>query len=592
MRLRPLVAACFLLGLSACGRDEGPLTPLDYVPADTPYVMGAIDPPPADFSERWLEAAAPAMDLYRDLLNKSIAEFEAKVQAAAPPESEVPVEEGEADEDEAQAVSDAEQEAEQARALLKVLKAFAAELEGRDARQLMDAWGLSLTPRSALYGIDLVPVMRVELAEADKFRAGVERVSSAAGHSLMQSRIGELDYWYFDPPDAEVPLRVIVALQNKQLVATLTPRDADEGVLRRLLGLDLPERSLLEAESLQDLNKRLGFVPYGSGYLDHARIFELLAQPMSPTQSAFLQAMKAQPEPLSEACLDEGRALTRAWPRTVLGYTRFDASGYTMRAVVEAPQTVMADLKTTLAPTPGLLEAASALASFSLAIKVDALPPLASKWAAAVAAQPWTCEALAPMNEAFAQLGQGLQNPAVYAVGPTANSVHVMLSKLELPTDEDGTPEFEGSLLIGSPNPQGLVAMARNFVPQLAEFRLETDAAPVALPTLPDAPVEMPMFGAASAQALGIAFGESAAARLPQQLKVDAGSAQPLIQFSYDGAFYGRMMKQVMERAETDPDAPDMSAMFEFYEQVLGRVDGQLLFTDQGIEFVSSADMP
>lgn len=586
MRLRPLVAACLLLGLSACGRDQGPLTPLDYVPADTPYVMGAIEPPPGALSEHWLETWAPLMDLQRELLAKSIAEFEAKTQAAAQLESES--EDAEAGEDDA---ADAEQKAEQARALLKVLKAFAAELEGRDARQLVDAWGLSLTPRSAIYGIDLVPVMRVELADAAKFRASVERVSSAAGHSLQQARIGELDYWYFDPPDAEVPLRAILALQDNQLVATLTPREADEGVLRRLLGLELPERSLSEAETLEALNKRLGFVPYGSGYFDHARTFELLAQPMSPTQAAFLKAMEVEPEPLSEACLAEGRALTRAWPRTVLGYTRFDASGYSMRAIVEAPQTVMSDLKTTLAPTPGLADAASALASFSLAIKVDALPPLASKWAAAVAAKPWTCEALAPMNEAFAQLGQGLQNPAVYAVGPTANSLHVMLSKLELPTDEDGTPEFEGSLLIGSPNPQGLVAMARNFVPQLAEFRLETDAAPVALPTLPDAPVEMPMFGAASAQALGIAFGESAAARLPQQLKVDAGSTQPLIQFSYDGAFYGRMMKQVMERAEQDPDAPDMSAMFDLYEKMLGRVEGRLLFTDQGIEFVSSAEM-
>jgi len=433
--------------------------------------------------------------------------------------------------------------------------------------------------------------MRVELADAGKFRASVERVSEAAGHSLQQARIGELDYWYFDPPDAEVKLRAIVALHGQQLVATVAPRDADDSVLRRLLGLDLPDRSLLQAETLQDLNRRLGFVPFGTGYLDHARTFELLAQPMSPTQSAFLKAMKLQPEPLSEVCLAEGRALTRSWPRTVLGYTRFDASGYSMRAIVEAPSAVMADLKTTLAPTPGLADAASALASFSIALKVDALPALASKWAAAVAAQPWTCDALVPMNEGFAQLGQSLQNPAVYAVGPTANSVHVMLSKLELPADEDGTPKFEGSLLIGSPNPQGLVAMARNFVPQLAEFRLETDAAPVALPALPDAPVELPMFGAASAQALGIAIGEAAAADLPRQLKVDASAPQPLIQFSYDGAFYGRMMKQVMERAETDPNAPDMSAMFNLYEKMLGRVDGRLQFTDQGIEFVSSAEM-
>jgi hypothetical protein len=563
--------------------------------------MGAIEAPPAALTERWLESAAPAMDVYRDLMKTAIADLERQAAAAADApaadpaaaadEDEVDSDAGDSSEDLA-SHGDAAEKAERARAMLPLLRAFAAELEGRDARQLMEAWGLSLAPRSAIYGIDLVPVLRMELADPAKFRAGVERVAAAAGQTLPQARLGELDYWYYDAPDEAAPLRVVFALQGDQLVATLTPRGADEDVLRRLLGLELPKRNLLEAKHLQNINSRLGLVPYGSGYLDHARIFELLAKPMSPTQAAFLKAFKLEPEPMSEVCLGEGRALAQAWPRSVVGYTRFDANGYAMRAVLEAPATVMSDLRTTLAPTPGLAEAGSALASFSIALKVDALPPLASKWASAVAAKPWACEALQPLNEGFAQLGQGLQNPAVYAIGPSANAVHVLLSKLVLPADEGGTPEFEGSLLIGSPNPQGLVAMARNFVPQLAEFRIETDAAPAPLPTLPDAPVELALFGAATAQALGIAVGAEAAERLPQQLKTDTSAAQPLLQFSYDGAFYARMMKEVMERAEQDPNAPDMSAMFDLYEKILGRIEGRLLFTEQGIEFTSSAELP
>jgi hypothetical protein len=256
----------------------------------------------------------------------------------------------------------------------------------------------------------------------------------------------------------------------------------------------------------------------------------------------------------------------------------------------------MDDLRTVLAPTPGLAEAANALVSFSFALKADALPPLASKWANAVRSAPWTCEALQPLNESFSELGDALQNPAVYAIGPSANAFHVLLSTFELPAgglSSGEAPSFEGKLLIGSPNPQGLVAMARNFVPQLAEFRLETDAEPVALPTLPDAPVDLRLFGAAGGQALGIAIGEAQRDSLRTSLAVDAGGPQPLLQFSYQGKFYGGVMRSVMEEAaKADPNAPDMSAMFKLYEDMIERADGQILFSAEGIEFTSEYVVP
>lgn len=564
LRLAVLPATLTALLLAACGKDDGPLPPLAYVPADTPYVMGAVEPIPQAVADQWLALSNTLLPMYRDLLDEAIRDLETEP-------------------------------ADEARNL-PLLRGLRAELEGKtDLAQLADAWGLSLTPLSALYGIDLVPVLRLELADAGRFADSVARLETATGSPLARGSVDDLPYWSVQPDDA--PLRLVFATQGNQLVATLTPATTDDALLRQLLGLELPRKSLLDAGTLQALNNRLGFVAYGSGYLDHTRLFELFAKPMVGSQGAFLKALKTTPpDAASEACLSEGRALTAQWPRTAFGYTRFDAGGYRLRALIEAPRPVMDDLRTVLAPTPGLAEAATALASFSFALKADALPPLASKWANAVRSAPWTCEALQPLNESFSQLGDAMQNPAVYAIGPSANAFHVLLSSFELPAgglSSGETPSFEGKLLIGSPNPQGLVAMARNFVPQLAEFRLETDAEPVALPTLPDAPAELQLFGAASSQALGIAIGEAQRNSLRASLAVDPTGPQPLFQFSYQGRFYGGLMRSVMEEAaKADPDAPDMSAMFKVYEDMVERSDAQMLFTGDGIEFTSEYIVP
>jgi len=559
MRLRPVLVSAIFLSLAACGRDDGPLPPLGYAPADTPYVMGSIEGLPENEARAWVALFDDVPGAYSAMLAPMIAELEAKP-------------------------------ADQAKAL-PLLRAIRTEFEGKTASQIVDAWGLSLSARSAVFGIDLVPVMRVELADAVKFQAGIERVAAAAGGALPTARVDELDYWYFQPEDA--PLRLVMALQGDQLVATLAPPVADEGLLRRLLGLELPAKNLLDAGALQALNSRLGFVPQGSGYLDHARLFELFAQPMSTNQSAFLKALKITPEPLSEACLAEGRALTKQWPQIALGYTRLDSKVQAMRLLLEAPKPVMNDLRTLLAPTPGLDAARSAEASFSFAFKVDALPPLATKWASAVEAQPWACEALQPLNEGFAQMRDGLANPAVYAIGPAANSVHLLLSKLVLSEDDDGMPEFGGKLLIGSPNPQGLIALARNFLPQLAELKLEMDAEPVPLPTLPETPIELELFGAASANVLGIAVGADDREDLRAAMQVNSQGVQPLLQVSYQGKFYAEMMRVAMQRAEQDdPSAPDMEAILDLYERFIARAESQVLLTEAGIEVTSSNEVP
>ncbi len=49
--------------------------------------------------------------------------------------------------------------------------------------------------RIALYGLDLLPVARVELADPDATRAAIARIEAKAGQPLPTAKVGELSYW-------------------------------------------------------------------------------------------------------------------------------------------------------------------------------------------------------------------------------------------------------------------------------------------------------------------------------------------------------------------------------------------------------------
>ena len=84
LRIAVLPATLAALLLAACGKDDGPLPPLAYVPADTPYVMGAIEPIPRAVADEWLALSSRLLPMYRDLLDQSIKELEAKPAEEAP----------------------------------------------------------------------------------------------------------------------------------------------------------------------------------------------------------------------------------------------------------------------------------------------------------------------------------------------------------------------------------------------------------------------------------------------------------------------------------------------------------------------------
>lgn len=522
-------------GGSSSGND-----PLDFVPADTPYVFANFEPLPTDITERYLALSSSAMPQWRAQLARVTALLESEDDADA-------------------------------KRALSWLRAVETELASHaDVKSLAEAFGMGMQAKVAIYGIGLAPVFRVSLADPSHLTALVERLETSAGEKLPRfTHEGVAAGWKLELPDA--PIVGVAAIVEGHLVATLLPKGESDAAAE-LLGLTRPKKSLVQSGDLARLNREMAFLPFGSGYIDTARVLALFQTPATPLERAFLSAMEAEKPAIPAECADDIKAIVASFPRAILGYTEMNRDGLSALARIETSAAIAEDLKTLLAPTPGLANAKNALMSFSFSLRPGALPALGNRIADNTAKNPWTCPALASLNEAAQKLRESANNPVIYAAAPMAYSLHVAVNRLVFnPDDEEHPVDVAGKLLIGSDNPAGLVAMSKSFVPQLAELNLTPGALPQAVPTeLTAAFSPEPVFAAQTATALGFSLGKGEETDLTDFLLTDAQGPQPLLHVSYRGelmASVAVMLRQVAEKMEAGPERDEMLAAVQSMEQ-------------------------
>ena len=146
-----LGVSAIIFGLAACkgdvARESHPL--LQYVPAESPYVMAYTKPLPDDL-----------MDKFEPVVDKTLAGYERILRYKV---SEILVE-----------LSKEEGGAEKAKQLQEFVDEFTSLMS---VQGLRDA-GIDRDSVFAIYGDGLLPVFRVELSARDKFDAAVGRLES------------------------------------------------------------------------------------------------------------------------------------------------------------------------------------------------------------------------------------------------------------------------------------------------------------------------------------------------------------------------------------------------------------------------------
>ena len=622
-KLIPCLLIAGLIAITGCNR-KGTGTgtgtvaaddPLTYVPADTPYVFANIEPAPADVSAEWigkLDKSGKIGDIYASQLDAAaqMIRNQAEKTATNCPPADAANADASASPDPAKADSANADPAKpnaapdsncggtdtaQRDKALKLIDAVKSEVAGKDAHGLMDLLGLSPQTHFAFYGIGLVPVLRLELAKPDNLRATIARLETKSGSKLATGKVGTLDYWIVDGGKTDSPLHGVFAISGKQLVATIAPLKMADPDLRVLFGLDKPAKSLAQSGDLATLNKRLGYLTYGSGYFDSAHLMTVLKAPPTPLETAFLTAMGGKQKPsIDPVCAAEYDAIAAAWPRASMGYSDLSAKHMSVRGVLETRTDIAKDLMRLRAPMPGMALAQNSLFDFGFSANLTVLPELATKYAEANAKAPWKCPQLASLNEGFDKSKNSLTNPAFAGYAPMFHGFHAIVDQLTL---KDGPmPDIAGLLVIGSDNPASLLAMAGSVAPGIAQLGLKPDGVPKALPPIPGSPLTEPMQAAMLEKVLGVSIGAGEEAKLGDAMKIDPAQ-QPLFRGGGKGEFY-HLIAQIQRKGAaslTDPAqkqlVEEQAKMMDMYANWFKRFDGRIELTDQGVEFLETIDM-
>jgi hypothetical protein len=566
-----VLLACCAVGVAACGKsaeEKRAVTPLTdtggllrYVPADTPYLLGALAPPPEEFLDRIEPKLDRLLAAYARMLGAAFAEAESQEEVDS-------------------------DEIEKIRAVVEEVRSLMS-LDG------LAGAGVTRKSTAVLYGNGLLPVLRVTLTDANLFDDAITRIEAAAGEQLPVAEVEGTPYRYIEDED----VRAILATVGDQLVLTVAPASLDDTGLASLLGLTLPAKNIAQTGKLQEIADEYGYRHEYVGLVDTVRLADTFIDEPTGLDALLLEMAGYDAAALSNACKAEFRSLAAVVPRIVTGYEEVSAENVRSHVAIELREDIASDVSAFVSPVPGLGTIYDGLFAFGMSLKIQAVRTFFDTHVAALQEDPWECDHLSDLQDGlFAAREQMLAQP----VPPLAYDFRGFLAIVnELkgfdPASKQPPEAIDASFLLAIDNAQGLLAMGQAMIPQLAELTIEPDGKAHRF--------ELPDTGSGAQQAwialadsaIALSVNENGEPLLPALLEADSGSPPPFLSMGLDGEQYYSFLGDAMRASDDEEMSEEMreavsdilAAAAEFYE----RLEVDVTFTGRGIEIDSDVSL-
>jgi hypothetical protein len=181
--------------VGACSRDEGPTNALQagggllqYIPADSPYVVAAAEPLPADVRDALVEKTRPVMEAYANLLRVVITERAAEENAD---------ESGQ-----------------------RASRELIAEFTRLMTPEGLESAGIGRLSTAAVYGHGLWPVLRISLSDDALMEETLSRLEDRLGHKMPTATVDGRSYRVAEGEDDGA---IIIAVLDGYLVVSVLP---------------------------------------------------------------------------------------------------------------------------------------------------------------------------------------------------------------------------------------------------------------------------------------------------------------------------------------------------------------------------------
>ncbi|HET7369208.1 MAG TPA: hypothetical protein VFK45_00040 [Gammaproteobacteria bacterium] len=354
--------------------------------------------------------------------------------------------------------------------------------------------GVSRTRQSVMYSVGIVPVLRVQLADAAAFAQFIDEAEQRGGAQSAKGSYQGVDYreYSIQVNNEPVPASLLVAVRPDFVVVTFdVPKLRDES-LPLALGLKTPAQSLAQSGMIERIAEKHGFASSGLGFINHQAIVAALTGAPDSRAASMLTELDTNQKLASlrePGCRQDLQSIAEVWPITVMGVLPADGAGPDEVAVRERLVSRLTDpsLTATLSKLRGHIPSAlldgsqESMLGFALGLDVSSLAPVVSDLQQRFLQADFQCDWLIQAQQDVRQ-----KNPAAATIAAAMISGvrGVSLSVFGFdPTPAAGmTRGIDALVNISATNPEMLFEMAKRMKPKLlGNVQIPSDGSSVVL---------------------------------------------------------------------------------------------------------------
>ncbi len=505
---------------------------------------------------------------------------------------------------------------------LKIFSGMVVEYNNalKDPDKIAASLGFSDNVSSAIYMTGAIPVLRIKLEDSNAFEAFLTRAEKLGNVSAVIDSIDNVTIrsYSLDTPDTDSPTKIdlSMAVHDGYVVISLaTPVDRQQS-LKLAMGLQKPTLALDDTNHLQGIVSKYDFDPAYIGYISHTEIMKGLTNPEGNSFGIMLQSyidFKNQKSSNSEdnaqdlasiqtpTCRKEYMEIAQAWPRSIFGYTKIqmDQRPYEIRseAIIESSnKPLLNSLRSLRGFIPASFKNVSqeTLLGFGLGLNMDAVAPFLSTTLNELSQKTFECESLKEMQQNLTGANNagalGMATSMLAGIQGLSASIFSFDGSLMPQEDMPDIDMLDALISISTKNPQGLLMMAANFVPQLASIKIPEDGTAVDFP-LPIPGNDAAMTKIAIKGSHIVVYKGDKAGVQANNLTLEPLQQNGLIGMNIDYSKYMKLFSLKSAIAESDEMTNEQKSNFDVMLKSMEKIDMQMNstidITNDGISFES-----
>lgn len=348
--------------------------------------------------------------------------------------------------------------------------------------------GLVKSPTFVVYGVGVLPVVRMQIGDGQKVRELFLRLEQRLGAKSTEETLGNQTFWSYTSREAVMPFAII----DDELVFGFTHQNAADVYTRHLLGETKPVDSFAQANKIEQITTEYGFMKFFAGFIDFGRIFESMTVESESLNSTIAGLLPDFRETIDPICGQEISSLINHAPRMVFGYDKFDTNMAVARVGLEITNGLSAEVANTKTSLPlAGVQVPDTLATIAAGFDVGKFISIVQSRASQIKDAPFKCD-----QSFFRNINEMARNSAMISMIPPAiteiKGARFGIRDIENVDVSNGDPNvwpkyknyIDGFALVKGDNPRGLFDVMSLLLPEFSEIKIADDLVPVPL-TLP-----------------------------------------------------------------------------------------------------------